>query len=694
MGLTLCPGVLRHSYLYDPLGRKPFMNTVQEIQFQQRSAEDRAETRVRQPWQAPGRGIGLDSVQVEELNRRFEKLHPRALLRWVFERYGERAAIGTAFGASGLVIIDIAHRVWAQPPMFTIDTGFLFPETLKLIDALEHRYGTRIERLQPELSVHEQADHYGPKLYQTNPNLCCAMRKVAPLERKLPHIDAWIVGLRRSQGEGRDKTPLLQIHRTPHGQEILKVAPMALWSKGEVWDYILSNQLDYNPLHDQGYPSIGCWPCTAKVMQDDAGERAGRWAGSGKSECGLHTFSQTQEEDAQAPDGNFPMNTPLGGRLRDRTVDGTEGLALAHHAASLPTLQLDPFQQSDFELLASGAYSPLEGFMLPEDYHGVLDQMHLENGLPFPVPVTLAVGVEVAERLEEGGEVALNGVAGDLLGVMTLERIYPRARAKELTKLLGSEDPSHPGTRWFQRSGEVLLGGAIRAVPAPSRDPFRQLRLTPQESRAMIQRRGWKSVVGAMPLHPLHRGDEYLLRTGLELTDGVLLMPLLDQPTADVFSTAARVEAMKAVMASQFPQTRVGYAGLPLRLRYFGAREAVFHALLARNYGCTHFLVPASHPSLEQLPGGVDSRTLFDTFPQGSLGITPLCMDTTVFNKVTHEIETWKTSAFDDDRCEPIQWSALVQLLERGERPAPHLMREPAVDILSLDLQSRPDYCI
>jgi ATP sulfurylase len=388
------------------------------------------------------------------------------------------------------------------------------------------------------------------------------------------------------------------------------------------------------------------------------------------------------------------MIAPLGGQLRDRTLSGEEGLALARHAANLPSLALDPFQQSDFELLASGAYSPLEGFMLPDDYHGVLDHMHLDNGLPFPVPVTLAVSEAFSARLNTGDEIALTGTAGDLLGVMMVEAIYTRARSKEMNRLLGSEDQAHPGARLFRKSGDILIGGAIRAVPVPSRDPFRELRLTPRETRAMIQRRGWKSVVGVMPLNPLHRGDEYLLRLGLELTDGALVMPFLDQPTADAFSLSVRIRAMQTVTSAYFPQNRLGISGLPLRLRYYGTREAVFHALLARNYGCTHFIVSPSHPGLEQVAGPVEPHAVFDTFPEGSLGVQPLCLDLPVFNRVTGNVETWKTSPFDDDRCEPIQWSAIATMLENGGTPSPNHIRTEAAEILKADLQARPDYCI
>lgn len=235
----------------------------------------------------------FDSQQIQELSAGFENKTPREILQWTADTFAPRAAISTAFGPEGLVIIDLAMRkVAPRLPLFTIDTGFLFKETVELIRKIEQEYGITIERLHPELTPEQQAEQHGPELYRREPDRCCYMRKVLPLQKKLVDLDVMIVGVRRSQSESRKETKILQLQETPEGHRYLKVSPLANWSKEEVWWYIISHQLHYNPLHDEGYPSIGCTPdCCTRPVGNNEDERAGRWAGQQKTECGLHTFA-------------------------------------------------------------------------------------------------------------------------------------------------------------------------------------------------------------------------------------------------------------------------------------------------------------------------------------------------------------------------------------------------------------------
>lgn len=231
--------------------------------------------------------------QVRNLAEEFENQTPRDILQWAADNFSSRVAISSAFGPESLVIIDIAfRRVTPRIPMFTIDTGFLFKETVELIRRIEQEYGITVERLHPELTPEQQAEKYGPELFRREPDRCCYMRKVLPLQKKLPELDAIVTGLRRSQGDTRKGARILQMQETPDGHRYVKINPLAAWTKEEVWWYIISHQLPYNPLHDQGYPSIGCTPdCCTRPVRDGEDERAGRWAGTDKKECGLHTFA-------------------------------------------------------------------------------------------------------------------------------------------------------------------------------------------------------------------------------------------------------------------------------------------------------------------------------------------------------------------------------------------------------------------
>lgn len=234
-------------------------------------------------------GPGISAEEVRRLAQDFEGKHPKEILRWATEKLWPRVEISTAFGPEGLVILDVAMQLERKMRVFTIDTGFLFPETLELKRRVEERYGIEIESLHPELSVEEQARIHGPELYRREPDRCCALRKTAPLKKKLAHLDGWVTGLRRSQSETRKKVHILDPYDDGTGRMIIKISPLAGWTKEEVWWYIVSHDLPYNPLHDKNYVSIGCWPCTQPIEEGES-ERAGRWKGFQKKECGIHTF--------------------------------------------------------------------------------------------------------------------------------------------------------------------------------------------------------------------------------------------------------------------------------------------------------------------------------------------------------------------------------------------------------------------
>jgi phosphoadenosine phosphosulfate reductase len=233
----------------------------------------------------------LTAAEIKSLNERFAAAPTETVLAWAWERFGVRAAIGTSFQGAGLVMIHLARRARLGFPVFTIDTGLLFPETVALKQRLEEFYGCAIESLEPDLTVEEQADINGPELWKREPDLCCTIRKVMPLRDKLCDLDCWITGLRRQQSEARAGTGIVEVYVADEAsrREIVKLNPMAGWSREQVWHYIREHQIPYNPLHDRGYGSIGCWPCTRQIGNGES-ERAGRWTGFNKVECGIHTF--------------------------------------------------------------------------------------------------------------------------------------------------------------------------------------------------------------------------------------------------------------------------------------------------------------------------------------------------------------------------------------------------------------------
>ena len=230
--------------------------------------------------QSPVRDCG----QIEEIAARLEEATAEDILRWAFDEFGDRVTIATGFGAEGVALIDLAVRINARPQIFFLDTSFLFPETYELRRRLEDRYRIEIRAFQSELSPDAQELAFGPKLWTVDPDLCCRLRKLEPLRQALKDSAAWITAIRRNQTAARAAARVVE---WDYQWRLVKINPLARWAKADVWSYIRKNDVPYNPLHERGYPSIGCTHCTRAVGEGED-ERAGRWSGFGKTECGLH----------------------------------------------------------------------------------------------------------------------------------------------------------------------------------------------------------------------------------------------------------------------------------------------------------------------------------------------------------------------------------------------------------------------
>ena len=213
-----------------------------------------------------------------------EEWNPEEVLRWAFAAFEPGIEIASGFGAEGVVLLDLASRICPRLKVFTLDTGYIFPQTLELANKLELRHAMRVERLHSEITPDAQAQIYGPALWDRDPDLCCEIRKIIPLKKKLASLCAWVTAIRREQTTLRKNAGKVEWDSR---FELVKVNPIADWPRAEVWEYIEKHQLAYNPMHDQGYPSIGCIQCT-KPVSPDAHPRSGRWANSSKMECGLH----------------------------------------------------------------------------------------------------------------------------------------------------------------------------------------------------------------------------------------------------------------------------------------------------------------------------------------------------------------------------------------------------------------------
>jgi phosphoadenosine phosphosulfate reductase len=224
-------------------------------------------------------------THLQDINAQLESASPQEVLRWAVDTYGDKLAVVTSFQPTGLVILQLLSEIAPNTQVLTLDTGLLFPETYAHMDAIEQRLNLKLRRVRPELTVAEQENVHGAALWQLNPDACCNMRKVVPLQSALNGYDAWITGLRRDQSDGRAHTPVVSWDER---NQRAKISPLATWTEAMVWTFIEAYEIPYNPLHDQGYPTIGCVPCT-QAVEDSSDLRGGRWVGRGKKECGIHS---------------------------------------------------------------------------------------------------------------------------------------------------------------------------------------------------------------------------------------------------------------------------------------------------------------------------------------------------------------------------------------------------------------------
>src|SRR5450759_1724188 len=288
-------------------------------------------------------------------------------------------------------------------------------------------------------------------------------------------------------------------------------------------------------------------------------------------------------------------NPAHGGRLIDLLAGGEDATVLREQTATMPVVTLNSRSLSDLELLAVGGYSPLEGFMTQADYRSVVDDMHLASGLPWPMPITLSVAEEDAQGVSEGGDIALAGEGGRILASMRVREKFGYDKQAEAEKVYRTDDEKHPGVAAVYAQGDVLLGGPVRVLDVPGHDDFPDHRLTPAQTRAAFVDRGWRTIVGFQTRNPVHRAHEYITKSAMEIVDGLLLHPLVGDTKSDDIPAGVRMRCYEVLMANYYPADRVILSVNPAAMRYAGPREAIFHALVRKNFGCTHFIVGRDH---------------------------------------------------------------------------------------------------
>ena len=372
---------------------------------------------------------------------------------------------------------------------------------------------------------------------------------------------------------------------------------------------------------------------------------------------------------------------PHGGELVLNMAGENERAELQERARSLPQILVGSRQLADLEMLAIGAYSPLGGFMKRADYLGVVNDMHLANGLPWTVPITLSTTSEQAATLKEGSQVALLNEHGTLQAVMTIEEKYGYDKQHEASKVYRTTEEAHPGVNAMYQQGNILLGGPVRVV-ALQNQTFAQYRYTPGQSRQLFVERGWKRVVGFQTRNPVHRAHEYIQKCALETVDGLYLHPLVGDTKGDDIPAHVRMRCYEVLLANYYPTDRVILGVLPAAMRYAGPREAIFHALMRKNYGCSHFIVGRDHAGVGNYYGTYDAHHIFAEFDPARLGITPMFFDHTFFCRACDSMASSKTCPHGNDHHVTLSGTKVRQMLQAGEIPPREFSRPEVAKVL------------
>jgi sulfate adenylyltransferase len=378
-----------------------------------------------------------------------------------------------------------------------------------------------------------------------------------------------------------------------------------------------------------------------------------------------------------APQRTLPVSdtghgliSPHGGTLVDRTGPRPDDIE------RLEVVTLASRELSDLDMLASGALSPLEGFMNRDDYVRVVEEMRLCSGLPWALPVCLAV-----DEAPQGDRVALANQSGKPLAVLEVEETFPYDKAREAEQCFRTTDAAHPGVTRLYNQKPLYLAGRVtvfeRAVP-----PFPQLALDPNETRAEFARRSWKRVVGFQTRNPIHRAHEYLTKTALETVDGLLIHPLVGDTKSDDVPAATRVECYRVLVDNYYPRDRVVVSAFPAAMRYAGPREAIWHAICRKNYGCSHFIVGRDHAGVGDYYGSYDAQQIFDEFEPHELDIEPMFFEHAAYCKVCAAMVSPKTCPHGGDDHVFLSGTKVREMLGRGEQPPVEFSRPEVAHVL------------
>lgn len=380
---------------------------------------------------------------------------------------------------------------------------------------------------------------------------------------------------------------------------------------------------------------------------------------------------------------------PHGGQLINCVANEAEKQEFLAQADTLPRVQMDERATSDLEMIAIGGFSPLRGFMEQTDYERVVNDMQLENGLPWTIPVTLSVTEEEAEPLKEGSWVRLDDPKGRFIGVLELTQKYRYNKAQEALKVYRTDDEKHPGVAVIYQKGAINLAGPVWLLERDPHPLFPNYQIDPAQSRAMFREKGWNTIVGFQTRNPIHRAHEYIQKCAMEVVDGLFLHPLVGVTKSDDIPADVRMRCYELMLNNYYPQDRVMLAIYPAAMRYAGPREAIFHALVRKNYGCTHFIVGRDHAGVGDYYGTYEAQEIFDEFDADALGITPMRFEHAFYCKRTKQMATTKTSPSTPEERLHLSGTKVRAMLREGQLPPEEFSRPEVAQELVKAMQTK-----